>query len=184
MRHRSARGYVAAALLLALCGALAALLPPAAAAQSSLELKVKAAFLFNFVKFVGWPPERSPAGEQPYVLCTIDAADFAAVLGDAVRNKLVDGHALQVRPLRAGDPLGDCHVAYAAGRDPAATEALLRAGAGLGVLTVHEAHSAVSSGVLRFFLEDRRVRFEVNTAAADQQRLQLSSRLLGVATRP
>lgn len=171
----------AAALLLCCLSSL--LLPPPVAAEASLELKVKAAFLFNFVRFVGWPPERAPALGQPYVLCTLDSAEFAAVLAETVNGKQVDGHGLQVLALRSGDALGACHVAYVAGNDPAVVDTQLRGAGGLGVLTVHEASAAVPSGVLRFFIDDRRVRFEVNGAAAERQRLQLSSRLLGVATR-
>ncbi|HSW11815.1 MAG TPA: YfiR family protein [Solimonas sp.] len=184
MRRRAAVARrQASALLLALCCVGAGLLPSLAMAGDDLELKVKAAFLFNFVKFVSWPPERRPADGQPYQLCMIDAAAFASVLTEAVRDKQISGHPLQVRSLHPGDALDGCHVAYVASDDPITAEARLRAGAGLGVLTVHEARSAINSGVVRFFQEDRRVRFEVNTAAADQQHLQLSSRLLGVATR-
>lgn len=180
MRRRAVALHGAPALLLALALALAA---PPAAADSELELKVKAAFLFNFVKFVTWPPERSPAEGQPYQLCMVNAEALAGVLDRAVRDKQIEGHALQVRTLRASETQAGCHIVYAAGSDPSTAEALLQASAGQGVLTVHEARSPVSSGVVRFFLEDRHVRFEVNTSAAEQQHLQLSSRLLSVATR-
>jgi len=182
VRRRAAALRRIPTLLLAL-GLAAALATPPAAAEGELELKVKAAFLFNFVKFVSWPPQRSPAEGQPYQLCMVNAEALAGVLGEAVRDKQVEGHALQVRVLRAGETQAGCHIVYAAGSDPATAEALLHDSAGQGVLTVHEARSAVSSGVVRFFLEDRRMRFEVNTSAAEQQHLQLSSRLLSVATR-
>lgn len=173
--HALLLGLLAAALLL--------LPPPAAAAETSLELKVKAAFLYNFVRFVSWPPEHSPGAGKPYVLCAVDAAEFAETLAETVGDKLVEGHGLRVLALRGGDDLERCHVAYVGGSDPATVQAQLRSADGQGVLTVHEAVTAVDGGVVRFFLQDRRVRFEVNTAAARQQRLQLSSRLLGVATR-
>jgi len=178
-RYHAGRG--AAALLLGLLLALA--LPAGAQEPGELELKVKAAFLFNFVKFITWPPPRMPARDEAYALCTIDAPEFAAMLAEVVRGKAVEGHALDVRSLRRGEGVSACHVVYFAAADPELVEATLRPASGPGILTVHEARAAVPSGAVRFYVAERRVRFEVNTAAAEQQQLQLSSRLLGVATR-
>lgn len=159
-------------------------LPASATAQVELEQKVKAAFLFNFMKFVTWPPDREPAEQQPYVLCVVDDQRFTRTLHLAIRGKVVSGRPVEVRELAGGAPLRVCHLVWlGAGPGPQATESVLRGAAGGGVLTVHEAEAAVPSGVIRLFLDQQRIRFEVNTAAAEREHLQLSSRLLGVAVR-
>lgn len=169
--------------ILLLCALAMGLTSATVAAQNDLELKVKAAFLFNFLKFVTWPPGRAPTAADPPVLCVVGAADFAAVLAETVRDKAVEGNEVRVLKLDPGESFASCHVAYFAATSTDTAEAQLRGAAGRGVLTVHEADQAVPSGVVRFFLEDRRVRFELNTTAAEREQLQLSSRLLGVARR-
>lgn len=169
--------------VLLLCALAMGLTPARAVAQGELELKVKAAFLFNFLKFVTWPPGRAPTAAAPPVLCVVGAADFAAVLAETVRDKEVGGYEVRVLNLAPGESLASCHAAYLPASSADKAEAQLRGTAGYSVLTVHEADQAVPSGVVRFFLEDRRVRFEINTTAAEREHLQVSSRLLGVATR-
>lgn len=156
----------------------------ASAQATDLEQKVKAAFLFNFLKFVTWPQNRTPADREPYLLCVIGDERFTQALGQAVHNKTVSGHAVELRDLAPGASLRACHLAYLANDSAAsAADAVLGTASGAGVLTVHEADAAVPSGVIRFFLDQQRVRFEINTAAAERENLQLSSRLMGVAER-
>lgn len=159
--------------------------PVQAGAQTTdLEQKVKAAFLFNFLKFVTWPQGRVPADREPYVLCVIGDERFAHTVEQAIQDKTVSGHAVEVRGLAPGASLRACHLAHLApGTSLSAAEAALGGASGGGILTVHEADAAVPSGVMRFFLDQQRVRFEINTTAAERENLQLSSRLMGVAER-
>lgn len=153
-------------------------------AQIDLEQKVKAAFLFNFLKFVTWPQARTPADGKPYVMCVIDNESFTRTLALAIRDKTVSGHPVEVQDLAPGAPLGECHLAYLAPTaSMEATESALVGASGLGVLTVHEADAAVPSGVIRFFLDQQRVRFEINTSAAQRENLHVSSRLMELAER-
>jgi len=153
-------------------------------AQTDLEYQVKAAFLFNFLKFVTWPADHEPAEGGPYVLCVIADERFTQTLAGAIKDKSIAGHPVQVRPVAAGAPFRDCHIAYLApGPSPTMAESMLESASLDAVLTVHEADAAIASGVVRFFLEQQRVRFEINTAAAERRNLHLSSRLLAVAQR-
>lgn len=153
-------------------------------AQTDLEQKVKAAFLFNFLKFVTWPQNRAPADREPYVMCVIGDERFARTLDLAIHDKTVSGHTVEVRDPDAGGSLDACHLAYLTpGHSVSATEAALGLASGAGVLTVHEADAAVASGVIRFFLDQQRVRFEINTTAAQRENLQVSSRLMELAER-
>jgi hypothetical protein len=132
---------------------------------------------------VTWPAARLPAPGQPYVLCVVDATPFARTLSGTVRDKRVDAHPLVVKELEADHSMAECHVAFVSGHEAVATQEILHAATGQGVLTVHEADAPLPDGVVRFFIDDRRVRFEVNVAAATRQRLEISSRLLSVAER-
>ncbi len=169
---------IAAALaLLALAGG-----SQAASAQDQLELKVKAAFLFNFAKFATWPPSKVKSADAPLNLCVLGPGAMAAVLQDTVRGRSVGGHAIDVVQSPRSEDLRRCHIVYLSPADDGRIAQELDALANHGVLTVHEASEAQPGGVIRFFLSDAgRVRFEINVTAASREQLALSSKLLEVS---
>jgi hypothetical protein len=165
-----------AALLLALTGTARA------AAQDDLELKVKAAFLFNFAKFTTWPPSKLKAGDANLLLCVQGGGAIGDVLADTVRGRSIGGHAIDVLQAPRSEDLRRCHIVYISATDESRIGQELEALANSGVLTVHEAAEAQPGGVIRFFLSEAgRVRFEVNVSAASREQLALSSKLLEVS---
>ncbi len=167
-------------------GPLAALLALALAAGAQaaddLELKVKAAFLFNFAKFTTWPADKLGAPHDPLYLCVHGDSPIARVLEDTVRGRSIADRAIEVLQSSHAEELRRCHVVYVGPTDDARVAAQLEALANHGVLTVHEAAAAQPGGVVRFFLSDGgRVRFEVNVTAASREQLALSSKLLEVS---
>jgi hypothetical protein len=155
--------------------------PAVSAADDPLEYRVKAAFLFNFARFVTWPPSRFAADDSPVELCVVGAGGFRQVLEETVAGKTAAGRPLQVRGIQQPRELLGCHVAYVLADTPQESERLLAQLAGQGVLTVYERANTLATGVVRFYLDDRHVRFEINAAAAEREKLQVSSKLLAVA---
>ena len=185
---------------IAVLALIAACLSTPARADTDTELKVKAAFLFNFAKFVSWPDRKFAVPGSPIELCILEDDPIGPVLEDTVRGKLIESRALAVRRSKTPADWSPCHIAFigavpsaSAGdnssfsRTPAATDSAPVAEAFLeltahSVLTVHESGHALSGGVVRFYIEERRMRFEINVAAAEHNALQLSAKLMGVAT--
>ena len=151
------------------------------AAQHVSEPELAAAFLFNFVRYTTWPADVMPAG-SPIVVC-ISGSDWVAdALVQLTRNRLVDGHVLSIRRDGPDRSLDGCHVVYGAALDAAHGQALVRAASGRAILTVSDSVDfAQRGGVANFFIEDGRMRFAVNPAAAERARLRISSRLLTLA---
>ncbi|MEQ1438127.1 YfiR family protein [Fontimonas sp. SYSU GA230001] len=143
------------------------------------EYKLKAAFVFNFVRFTSWPPERLPDDGSTIEICAAAETEFVNALREAVTGKSIGTHPLRVREVAPGDDTGSCHVVYVGNRSDAGR--ILAATAGRGILTVHNGDSASRDGVVRFFIDDRRIRFEINAGAATRESLQLSSKLLSLA---
>lgn len=184
-RQRTERGIVRRCC----CALLLAVLPfaaPAALAldaEEELALKVKAALLFNIVKFVDWPPQKLARADTPIRLCVLEFAPdpLTAVLEDTVRGKSVDGHPLVIyRSSRAAE-LRDCHLVYTNETDGLRLRGALSMLEGTSALVVHEHEEALRDGAIRLLVVDRRLRFEVNTAATARENLQLSSKLLSLA---
>ena len=141
----------------------------------SLEYRVKAAYLFNFARFVEWPVE---AQNGPLTICVAGRAVFGDVLDETLRGESVNGRAVVARVLLEPEP--GCHVLFVP-RGAAAT-AYIRAAQGQPVLTVGETPDFIAlGGIANFIPEGNNVRFEINAGAADRAGLRISSRLLRLA---
>lgn len=151
------------------------------AAQNVSAPDLAGAFLFNFVKFTKWPGDALSDG-SPIVVCVSGNDWVADSFVRLTRNQRVDGHSLSVRRTNVDRPLDGCHVVYAANLDANRARDLVRAASGRPILTVSDlVDFAERGGVANFFVDDGRMRFAVNTAAAERARLRISSRLLTLA---
>jgi YfiR/HmsC-like len=130
------------------------------------EDQVKAAFLYNFLKFVDWPP--APA-DRAWVIGVAGSNAFAATLEDTVREKSVNGRRVIVKRLASLADAHDCQIAFQVGPAPAPIPALP------GVLTVGP------GGILDFYIDDSQVRFEIRLEAAKAAGLHISAQLLKLA---
>jgi hypothetical protein len=153
----------------------------AAAAQAqeqSLEYRVQAAYLYNFVKFVEWP---AGALGGAITICTAGNTPVTAALEQIVRDEVISGHRLAVRTIEA--PQAACNVVFVP-RDVAASE-YLRSARTAPVLTVGEAPDFIGQGgIINFVRDAGMMRFEIDQEAARRARLQISSRLLRLARTP
>lgn len=145
--------------------------------QAAGELQVRAAFLFNFAKFVEWP-----AAGRPLVICIAGNAALATVAEQTVRGRLVDARPVAVRSLAATRPVDGCDLLYLADLSADDASALLSRVRG-AVLTVGEtARFLRDGGMVRVFIEDNRMRFQVNLKQTEAAGLKISSQLLSLAS--
>ncbi|MGD0362371.1 MAG: YfiR family protein [Bryobacteraceae bacterium] len=170
----------AARLLCLAMGIGLGMLCAAGGAEEASEYQVKAAFLFNFTKFVEWQAAAFAAPDSPIVICILGDDPFGTVLEQTVAGEVVNGRKVAVRRMKQAPPPKSCQVVFA-GR-PGKEVLKLLPGLGPGVLTVGEGENFVrGGGMIAFVLENRRVRFDINQAAAENAGIKLSSRLLSVA---
>jgi hypothetical protein len=168
-----------------LAGALACALPGAVPGSVTLEARqvadgqVKAAFLFNLAKFVQWPTP----GAGPLVIGVAGDHTFADVVGQTVLGRNVDGRAFETRRLASGDDPSGCAIVFIGAMHSRDEDDWLQRIRG-PVLTVGEsAHFLRTAGMVRLYVEDRRVRFQVNQKSAEAAGLKISSQLLMLAAR-
>jgi hypothetical protein len=146
----------------------------------SPEYRVKAAFLFNFAKFVTWPePDFSL---QPNVsLCLVGQDPFGAALTN-LENKSVQGRPLGVRREVKPADLKTCHVVFFADSEREQIPALLKALGDAPVLTVGEGDKFCGQGgMISLFSANQRIQFEVNVDAAQQAGLRMNAQMLKLA---
>lgn len=152
------------------------------AGQEIEEYQVKAAYLYNFAKFVDWPAGAFASAASPISICILGEDSFGGALHEVVRDKTAGGRLLVVRTIPELSSARGCHVLFISAVEWKTNRPALGRLAGGAVLTVGETPGFSSSGgIVSFKLEGRRVRFEINVDAARQAQLQISSKLLSLA---
>jgi hypothetical protein len=155
-----------------------------AGAQEPSEYEVKAAFLFNFSKFVEWPEGSFASAADRISICVLGQDPFGALLEHAVRDKRVNGREIAIQKTASVSRVAGCHILFIASSEQDRLDEILGRLADRPVLTVSDAESAAERGsIIGLTLDDKRVRFEVHLNAARRARLKLSSQLLKVAVR-
>jgi hypothetical protein len=146
------------------------------------EYELKAAFLFNFTKYVKWP-ERAFADEHsPIVIAVVGTDPFGHALDDVVREKSVGGRKFDVRRFKTVDDLDACHLLFVAPSESARLSKIREHYTGEATLLVGDTdHFAGRGGAIGFYIEDKKIRFEINTDATKRATLDLSSQLLKLA---
>jgi hypothetical protein len=168
--------------LLVLVGVSAATLVRTARADeaSDLAARVKAAFVFNFAQFTEFPAETFKGDKTPLTIGVLGGNGFEDVLARTVAGKQHGGHPLVVKRAASNEDLAGCQMVFLSGDSAAIRSALAQTGP--GVLTVSEDPAFTEmGGAIRLFMEDNKVRFEVNLIAVEKAKLQLSSKLLKLA---
>ncbi len=161
-------------------GGLLALSARATHAQDA-ETGVKAAFLYNFTKFVEWPEQAFAAPTAPIVLCTLGAAGLEDAVRTVVANRTAQNRPVEVRDGSKGDARA-CHVLFVSTDAPDHGAALLAQVQDAPVLTVGDLPGFASGkGVIGFVRDKDRVRFDIDENAARSARLKISAKLLALA---
>jgi hypothetical protein len=147
------------------------------------EYQVKAAFLYSFAKFVQWPPEAFAAPGDPFVVGVLGEDPFGRILDETLAGKTVLDRPIQVRRFGSPEEAGQAHIVFVGGSEEPERLRMLKALRGRAVLSAGEADGfARSGGIVGFTTREKRVRFEINLARADEARLKISSQLLKLAT--
>jgi hypothetical protein len=159
---------------------LAMPLPSGAAAPTPGEYEVKAAFLYNFARFVEWPTQ-AVAG-RPFVIAVYGDDPFGPLLDQTLSGQRVQDQPLELRRIRRVDDAAGVHILFVSASEVDHLPDLFKALEGASVLTVGETDGfAARGGMIGFVVQGKRVRFDVNRAHAARAGLRLSSQLLQVA---
>jgi len=146
------------------------------------EYKVKAAFLFNFAKFVQWPPTAFQNATEPISICVLGENPFGRSLDETVAGRAVEGRSLTIRYISSVTQVAGCHILFVSSIENKLPFPMIEDIAMPGILTIGDsAVSGADSVVINFILEGGKVRFEINVEAAERQKIRISSRLLSLA---
>jgi hypothetical protein len=161
---------------------LGILLSAGALAQQASEYQVKAAFLYNFAKFVEWPPQAFKNPSDPIVIAVLGTNPFGDALAAAVAGKTLGGRAFQVREISTAQQAAVCQIVFISSSERKRLGALLPGIGNAAVLTVGETDNfAAAGGIINFKIDGGNVRLQINIEAARKAQLRISAKLLSLA---
>jgi hypothetical protein len=146
------------------------------------EYQVKAAFLYNFAKFVEWPPGTFAHSNDPIVICIVGQNPFGPTLEDMVQGKKIGDRAFAVRRLSDTQQANRCQILFIGAAESKRIRVLLEVLKDAAILTVGETDDfTAAGGIMGFKLEGTRVRIQIALETAEHIRPRISSKLLGLA---
>ncbi len=146
------------------------------------EYQVKAAFLFNFSKFVEWPARKFTDGTSPIVIGILGVNPFGSELEKAVKGRHINGREVVVQQFDTPEAARSAHLLFvSASSDPSMVSAL-RALDGSSVLTVGESEAFTRhGGIITLVLEGDKLGFTINIESAGRAGLKISAQLQKLA---
>ena len=151
-----------------------------AKAQVSDEYQVKAAFLYNFLKFVDWPAQSFESDSSPFIIGVLGDDRFNNAIDRAISGKTANGRRIVAKRLSSAKGMPYCHVLFISASERNLAQILTNTGP--GVLTVGESERFTQSGgIINFTIIESKVRFEINQTAAERAGLRVSAKLLSLA---
>lgn len=170
--------------LAALTVAWTLLVGPNARAQASAhtEYEVKAAYLYNFGRFVQWPARAVAGKDDSFAVCVLGQDPFGQTLDSTLAGEALHGKPVVIRRISKPQDAGDCRILFISSTEGNHLKEILGAFDQAGVLTVSDMPGfSRRGGMIQFVLEGDRIRFEINLASAESAKLVLSSELLKLA---
>lgn len=148
------------------------------------EYQIKAAFLFNFAKFVEWPTQAFANPQSPIVIGVLGKNVFGDDLERTIRDKKINSHPFEFKQCHALEEATNCQILFISASEKERLPEILDGLHGKSVLTVSETDGFIKAGgMINFVIENNRVHFQINDEAAKQAGLKISSKLLSLATR-
>jgi YfiR/HmsC-like len=147
------------------------------------EYQVKATYLYNFGRFVQWPPNATTAKGDSFSICVLGQDPFGPSLDSTLAGETLDGKPLAAKRISTPRDAGECRILFISSTEENHLKEILAALDESSILTVSDMPAfSRRGGMIQFVLEGGRVRFEINLAKAETAKLTLSSELLKVAT--
>lgn len=161
---------------------LTAQAPLRAQPKAAGEYEIKAAFLYNFARYVEWPPGTLPAASDAFVVTVLGEDPFGEALDAIVRDRTIRDRRLTVRRVARVEDVGESQILFISRSESDDVPRILQRLETAPILTVGETPQfAERGGMIRFRREGERIGFDINVASTERAGLRVSSQLLKLA---
>ncbi|MBN2201031.1 YfiR family protein [bacterium] len=146
------------------------------------EYEIKAAFLFNFAKFIDWPVKPYVEAETHFAIGVLGRDPFGDALEQTIGGKTVKGRAIVIRRFRHISEYKPCDILFISESEKPGLPEIVQRLRRESVLTVSDMPEfGRRGGMIYLFTEDNKVRFSIRTDLTDRAGLRLGSRLLNLS---
>ena len=147
-------------------------------AQEVPEYQLKAAFLYNFAKFVEWPQDAFQDSNSSLIVGILGEDPFGDHI-DFIRNKSVKNRKLEIRHFDTIEDANNCHILFVSASEAEGLVEVLESLNNLTILTVSDMDLFIENGgIIKFELNDEKLGFTINSEAIKQADFKISSQLL------
>lgn len=165
-----------------LCLVLSGVHPCRAQSAGVAEYEVKAIFLYDFARFVDWPPGSLANDHSPILVCIVGSDPFGSALDSTVRGQRIDHREIAIRHTNNVDDLKTCHIAFLSRAVSKDLPGVLESLKGSSTLLVGDGQGfAERGGTIQLYIEDSSVHFPINIDAVQRAHLSISSNVLALA---
>lgn len=155
--------------------------PPARAAGQADEAQVKAAYLYNFAKFIHWPDEAFAGPESALVIGVLGKNAIEKPLR-LLQGKSIQNHPIEIQVYSQLSDIGTCHILYLPSTAIADSTLWREALSSKAVVSVSDSRRfAAKGGIIELIPVRGRLRFIINLGMAKDQQLKVGSQLLSLA---
>lgn len=142
------------------------------------EADLKAAFIYNFTKYVDWD---STNAEDNFTIGVIGSTPVTKSLNEIASTRMVNNKRIQIRNFSKPEDISYCNILFIPQNTPYSLESILNK-VGKGVLTIGEETGFAKMGTaFNFVIKDDKLKFEANLKTINSQGLRASSQLLKLA---
>ena len=146
------------------------------------EYQLKAAFIYNFAKFIDWPPTAFPDEQSPFVIGILGDNPFGNDLVQIVAGKIINDRPISVQAFHTAADAAHCQILFISTSEKKHFTEIIQSLRGHAILTVSETDGFIEAGgIVNFVLETDKIRFQIKDEAAKAARLKISSKLLSLA---
>lgn len=155
---------------------------PAFSQSSTSELQLKAAFIYNFTRFIDWPPRAYTSPDAPFIIGVMGDGGLAKRINEVVKGESVGNHDISARNFDKVGDVGHCNILYIGGDEFIEVRRMLPDLNRRGILTVSDVSGFEKwGGIVRFFKEDSKLRLQINIDQAKAADLTISSKLMSLS---
>jgi hypothetical protein len=159
---------------------------PVSAQTSPKEYEIKAAFIYRLTQFMEWPTNRFESSKEPILLCIAGKDPFGQAIDTVLKDQKIGERDIHIKRMEtAGSSTHtNCHLLFLGASLGTEAEKIVTNLQPHAILTIGEEEDFTrKGGHIRLYLQENKLRFEVNIAALERSGLKLHSQVMKLATR-
>jgi hypothetical protein len=151
--------------------------------QQYTEYDLKAAYVYNFSKFVNWPETSFKSETSPFIITVFGDNPITPVLNKALKSKNIKGREIKIRVIYNIEEIGETHILFVSRDAQGQLAQIIKHCENQSILVVGDIieNFCQSGGIINFTAKSSKYRFEINNQAAHNSNLKISSKLLALS---